>query len=283
MTPPDPGASRRVHAILNPDRPFTLMGVVNVTPDSFFDGGRYFAPGDAIARGLELRSEGADWVDVGGESTRPGSEPVSPGEEAARVVPVVAGLVSQGVAVSVDTRNVETARGALDAGATLVNDVTGLADPAMAALAADRGAAVLLMHMQGSPKTMQNAPTYADVVAEVRAFLEDRLHAAEARGIPRERLAVDPGIGFGKALEHNLRLIAGLRALCDLGVPVAVGVSRKSFLGVVTGASPTDRLAGSLAAAVCAFQNGARIFRVHDVKATRDALATSEAVRSHGT
>ncbi len=165
----------------------------------------------------------------------------------------------------------------------MVNDVSGLSDPDMAALVAGRGAAVLLMHMLGNPKTMQEAPAYADVVAEVRAFLAGRLHQAEARGIARERMAVDPGIGFGKTLAHNLQLLSGLRALTDLGVPVAIGVSRKSFLGAVTGAAPSDRLAGSLAAAVCAFQNGARIFRVHDVKAARDALAVAEAVRIHGT
>ncbi|HVP39555.1 MAG TPA: dihydropteroate synthase [Candidatus Saccharimonadales bacterium] len=270
------------HAILNPTRPFTLLGVVNTTPDSFYDGGQFFAPGDAIARGLELRAEGADWIDVGGESTRPGAEPVSPAEEVQRVLPVVRALVSQGIPVSIDTRRARVAAAALDAGAQLVNDVSALADPDMAELAAGRGAAVLLMHMQGTPKTMQEAPVYADVVAEVRAFLAERVAQAVARGIARERLAVDPGIGFGKTLAHNLQLLGGLRALTDLGVPVAVGVSRKSFLGAVTGAPPSDRLAGSLAAAVCAYLNGARIFRVHDVKATRDALAISEAVRRHG-
>jgi dihydropteroate synthase len=268
--------------MLNPGRSFTLLGVVNVTPDSFFDGGQFFAPGDAIAQGIRLREEGADWIDVGGESTRPGSTPVSAREELQRVLPVVRGLAAQHIPVSVDTRHLQVAREALDAGAGMLNDVTALADPAMATLAAERGVPVLLMHMKGTPKSMQEAPVYADAVAEVRAFLAARLELAVDRGIARERLAVDPGIGFGKALEHNLQLLGGLRALTELGVPVAVGLSRKAFIGAITGEAPADRLAGSLSAAVCAYGHGARIFRVHDVKATRDALAVAEAVRLHG-
>ncbi len=268
--------------LLHPTRPFTLMGVLNVTPDSFSDGGRYADPSLAIERGLALRALGADWVDVGGESTRPGSEPVGAEEELRRILPVVQSLVAQGVPVSIDTYRASVAEAAVGAGAGLVNDISAFSDPAMAPLVARAGVAALLMHMQGSPKNMQKSPHYSDVVLEVRAFLAGRLEAAERQGVPRARLGVDPGIGFGKSIEHNLALLGRLRELTDLGAPVAVGVSRKSFLGAITGnPDPGGRLAASLSAAVCAYQQGARLFRVHDLKETRDALMAAEAVKSH--
>lgn len=286
------GAVRRVNIplddmvnsnpLLHPTRSFTLMGVLNVTPDSFSDGGRYADPGQAIERGLELRALGADWVDVGGESTRPGSEPVGAEEELRRILPVVQSLAAQGVPVSIDTYRTIVAEAAVGAGAGMVNDISAFSDPAMAPLVARAGVAALLMHMQGSPKDMQKSPQYSDVVLEVRAFLAERLEAAERHGVPRARMGVDPGIGFGKSIEHNLTLLGRLRELTDLGVPVAVGVSRKSFLGILTGnPDPGSRLAASLSAAVCAYLEGARFFRVHDLKETRDALMAAEAVKSH--
>ncbi len=269
--------------LLNSSRSFTLLGVLNVTPDSFYDGGRHPGVTAAIGAGIELRAQGADWVDVGGESSRPGSAEVSPGEEWERVGPVVTGLVREQVPVSIDTRHPEVAERALAAGAGLLNDITALADPRMAGIVSGHQANILLMHMQGTPKTMQDSPTYADVLAEVRVFLHGRVEHAQAHGIPLERIAVDPGIGFGKRLAHNLELLHGLRALQGLGSAIAVGVSRKSFLGLLTGADADARLPGSLAAAVCAYLHGARIFRVHDVLATRDALLVTEAVQDHGT
>ena len=268
--------------LLNSERAFTLMGVLNVTPDSFSDGGRFLDPGAAIEHGLRLRAEGADWVDVGGESTRPGSEDVPASEQIRRVVPVVQELAKQSVPVSIDARVAAVAEAALDAGATLVNDISALSDPAMAPLVARRGAFLLQMHMLGTPKTMQKSPAYSDVLGEVRAFLVARLEYAEREGIPRERLAADPGIGFGKQLRHNLTLLTRLDEFAALGVPIAVGLSRKSFLGALTGReAPHERLAASLAAAVLAFRRGARIFRVHDVAATRDALRVAEALQRH--
>ena len=261
-----------------------VMGVLNVTPDSFSDGGRALdtngSPDRAIALGLAMIADGADCVDVGGESTRPGASPVAVGDERARVVPVVAGLVAHGVVVSIDTRRAAVARAALDAGASLVNDVGALApDDGMLAAVVAAGAGYVAMHLRGEPRTMQDDPRFDDVVAEVEAELRTAVDAARAAGIASDALAIDPGIGFGKTVEHNLALLRALPRLCALGPPVLVGTSRKSFLGRLTGvASPSDRLAGSLASAVLAARDGARILRVHDVVATVEALAVQQAI-----
>ena len=256
------------------------MGILNVTPDSFYDGGRHATVVAAVAHGRALLAEGADLLDVGGESTRPGAEPISADEECRRVVPVVTALRAEtDVPLSVDTTKAAVAAAALAAGADVVNDVSaGRDDPAMLSLVATEGAAIVLMHRQGTPATMQAAPTYGDVVAEVTAFLAERLAAARAAGIDGARVLVDPGLGFGKRLEHNLALLAHLDRLVALGVPVLVGASRKSFLGMVTGAAVEARLVPSVAAAVLAAVAGARAVRVHDVAATRQALAVADAV-----
>lgn len=259
---------------------FRVMGVVNVTPDSFSDGGRYLDPARAIAHGAALAGEGAAILDIGGESTRPGAEPVGEAEEMRRVVPVIAGLAAAGVGaqLSVDTSKLAVARGALDAGASYVNDVTAFrAEPELAGLVAERGADCCLMHMLGEPRTMQENPRYDDVVDDVRAFLEERLAAAVAAGIAEERIQLDPGIGFGKTLDDNLRLLARLDAIVAIGRPVVIGTSRKSFLGRVTGRAVDDRLAGTIATNVLAYVHGARVFRVHDVAAVHDALALTAA------
>jgi len=250
-----------------------VMGVVNATPDSFSDGGRYLDPAQAIAHARQLVADGADIVDVGGESTRPGADEVSAAAECARVLPVVRALARDGAIVSVDTSKPEVIRAAVDAGATMINDVRALRVAGALDAAAASGAAVCLMHMKGDPRTMQQAPQYADVVADVREFLAERIDAARAAGIPGERIAVDPGFGFGKTLEHNVAVMRGLPALAALGYPVVVGYSRKSSLGAITGRGPHDRLAASLAAALVAIARGARIVRVHDVRETVDALA----------
>jgi len=250
-----------------------VMGVVNVTPDSFSDGGRYLDPAQAIAHARQLVADGADIVDVGGESTRPGADEVSAAAECARVLPVVRALALDGAIVSVDTSKPEVIRAAVDAGASMINDVRALRVAGALDAAAASGAAVCLMHMKGDPRTMQQAPQYADVVADVREFLAERIDTARAAGIPAERIAVDPGFGFGKTLEHNVAVMRGLPALAALGYPVVVGYSRKSSLGAITGRGPHDRLAASLAAALVAIARGARIVRVHDVRETVDALA----------
>ncbi len=259
---------------------FRIMGVINVTPDSFSDGGRYLDAGAAIAHGLELEREGADLLDIGGESTRPWSEAVSAAEERRRVLPVIAGLreAGAGAQISIDTSKAAVARDALAAGAALVNDVTAFrGDPEMAAAVAESGADCCLMHMLGSPRTMQEDPRYDDVVSEVKAFLEERLAFAISRGIDEERVMLDPGIGFGKTREHNLELLRRLDELVAIGRPVAIGTSRKSFLGAITGREVDDRLAASIASNVLAYARGARVFRVHDVGATRDALLVAAA------
>jgi len=249
------------------------MGIVNVTPDSFSDGGRHADAGAAIAHGLRLAAAGADLLDVGGESTRPGAKPVDEAEELARVLPVIEALVARAaVPVAIDTTKPAVMRAALAAGASVVNDVHALrSEGALAAVAAS-GAAVVLMHMQGEPRTMQAAPHYDDVVGEVHRFLAERVFACEMAGIDKRRLVIDPGFGFGKTLEHNLALLAQLRRFTELGVPVLAGLSRKSSLGVITGRAVGDRLAASLAAHLIAVQNGAAIVRVHDVAETVDAL-----------
>jgi dihydropteroate synthase len=262
-----------------------IMGVLNVTPDSFSDGGEWFDFEAAVEHGRRLIAEGAELLDVGGESTRPGADPVSLEDEVARVVPVVAALAGAGAQLSVDTAKAEVARAALDAGATLVNDVTAFrGDPAMAALVAERGCDCCLMHMLGEPRTMQDDPRYDDVVSEVAAFLAQRADAALAAGVARERIMVDPGIGFGKTLDHNLELLHRLEEIAALGFPVILGTSRKSFLGRLTGReNPHERAVATAATSVLGLERGASIFRVHDVAATRDALLVAAAtLRAHG-
>jgi dihydropteroate synthase len=258
--------------VLTLDAP-VVMGVLNVTPDSFSDGGRYADMEAAVARGLEIADEGAAIVDVGGESTRPGSAPVATDEELRRVIPVIERLADVlAIPVSVDTRKPGVMRRAIAAGAAMVNDVGALSAPGAIEAVADGAAAACLMHMQGEPKSMQDAPRYRDVVGEVRAFLAGRAAACESGGIPRGRLVVDPGFGFGKTLEHNLALLAGLPAIAADGLPVLAGLSRKRMIGALTGRPDGGRLAGSLAAAALAAQSGARIIRAHDVRETVDAL-----------
>ena len=259
-------------------RPPVVMGVVNVTPDSFSDGGRYLAARDAIARGHELVAQGADILDLGGESTRPGAEPVGVREELRRVVPVLEGLARAGARLSIDTTKAPVARAALAAGADVVNDVSALRfDPELAGVVAAADCDVCLMHMLGEPRTMQQHPRYDDVVADVKAFLEERLALAVAEGIAEERVWLDPGIGFGKTAAHNLELLRRLDELVALGRPVVVGTSRKSFLGRITGREVGERVAGTIATSVLALQRGAAIFRVHDVAPVADALAVAAA------
>jgi dihydropteroate synthase len=260
-----------------------LMGIVNVTPDSFSDGGLFLDPEVAIAHGRELAAQGADLLDVGGESTRPGAEAVSADEERARVEPVVAGLAGEGggasVPVSIDTSKTSVAAAALDAGAEIVNDVTALrGDPDLAGLCADRGCGVVLMHMLGNPRTMQENPTYVDVVDDVKAFLAERVDAAVAAGVDEERIWVDPGIGFGKTLDHNLQLLRRLDELRELGRPIVVGTSRKSFLGRLTGREVDDRLGGTIASNVLAIIGGADVVRGHDALELRQAIDVAEAI-----
>jgi len=256
-----------------------LMGIVNVTPDSFSDGGLYLDPEAAIEHGRDLAADGAEIVDVGGESTRPGAAEVSPEEEVERTAPVVAGLTESRVPVSIDTSKVEVAAAALDAGAQMVNDVTALAgDGEMGSLCADRGCELVLMHMQGTPRTMQANPTYDDVVDDVRSFLGERIETAKAAGVDEERIWIDPGIGFGKTLEHNLELVRRLDELRDLGRPILVGTSRKSFIGKITGRDVGDRLGGSIATNVLALRAGAEMLRVHDVSEMREAALAAETI-----
>ena len=260
-----------------------LMGIVNVTPDSFSDGGLYLDPAAAIGHGRELRAEGADIVDVGGESTRPGAAAVDAAEELRRTEPVVRALADEGMAVSIDTSKRVVAEAALGAGAAIVNDVTAFAaEPELADLCADRGCGVVLMHMQGTPRTMQENPTYDDVVDDVKAFLAERVAFAVGRGISEDAISVDPGIGFGKTAEHNLELLRRLGELRDLGRPIVIGTSRKSFLGKLTGRDVSGRLGGTIASNVIAYANGADVFRVHDVGAVREALIVADAILDRG-
>jgi dihydropteroate synthase len=260
---------------------FTIMGVVNVTPDSFSDGGLYLDTGAAVAHGLRLEAEGAAILDIGGESTRPGALPVGADEERRRVIPVIEGLRAAGATaqLSVDTSKAPVAGAALKAGATLVNDVTAFrGDPAIVSLVADAKADCCLMHMLGEPRTMQQHPRYDDVVSEVKAFLAERMAFAISEGVAEHRIMLDPGIGFGKTVEHNLELLRRLDEIVALGRPVVVGTSRKSFLGRLTGREdPNERLPGTIATNVLAFERGARVFRVHDVAPVRDALAVAAA------
>jgi dihydropteroate synthase len=267
--------------VLTPGKPVLVMGIVNVTPDSFSDGGRFLGTDRAVAHGLELVRQGANILDVGGESSRPGAQPVSVDEELARVLPVVEALVKQTDAVlSIDTTKAVVAERALAAGAHVINDITALAgDPDMAEAVRRHRAGVVLMHMQGTPQTMQLNPTYGDVVAEVVQFLQARLQAAADVGIAEAQVAFDPGIGFGKTLEHNLRLLARLDELAALGRPVCLGVSRKGMFGKVLGRDTHERRAGSLAVACHAMaRDSAHILRVHDVEDARDAVLIFQAL-----
>ncbi|MDE2118640.1 MAG: dihydropteroate synthase [Betaproteobacteria bacterium] len=257
-----------------------VMGIVNVTPDSFSDGGRTLQCGAALAHAHQLIEEGADILDIGGESTRPGALPVSVQEELERIMPVIEGLRGAPVPVSVDTCKPEVMRAALAAGASMVNDINALQQPSALAAVTASSAAVCLMHKQGTPQTMQQQPQYQDVVAEVLQFLRGRMDAAQAAGIARERIVVDPGVGFGKTLAHNLALLRDLGAFGELGVPLLAGLSRKSMLGTITGQDVEHRVSASVAAALLAVQRGARIVRVHDVGATCDALKVWNAVNS---
>ena len=269
---------------LGPDP--VLVGALNVTPDSFSDGGDFFDPERAAARAATMLDEGAQIIDVGGESTRPGSDPVSPEEEARRVVPVIQKILAERpeVILSIDTYRAGIAEAALEAGARIVNDVTALrGDPGMTEIVADARSPVVLMHMLGEPKTMQRDPRYDDVVREVRDFLAERAEHAVAAGMEEENIILDPGIGFGKTLEHNLALLRHLDSLVKLGFPVLVGVSRKSFIGKITGVEEAkERLPGTVAANVIACERGATFFRVHDVRPNREALAVAWAVLNAG-
>jgi dihydropteroate synthase len=259
----------------------TVMAILNVTPDSFSDGGERLDPAQAIDDGLRFVSEGADIVDVGGESTRPGSRPTAPDEELQRVLPVVEGLARRDVVVSIDTRRASVARACLDAGARVVNDISALEDDAeLMPLVAQRGVPVVLMHRRGRPEDKYVVPAYANVVEEVRRFLVERAQVCQGAGIARDRIAVDPGLGFGKSVEENMALIAGAGRLADAGYPVLIGASRKSFIGRLTGIDePRRRDPASVWLAVEAARRGAAIVRVHDVAGTRQALAVSSAMR----
>jgi dihydropteroate synthase len=260
-----------------------LMGILNVTPDSFSDGGEFFGVKPAVAQAEKMLDEGAHIIDVGGESTRPGSDPVSPEEELRRVIPVIQGILESRpeAIVSIDTYRASTAEAALDAGARVFNDVTALrGDSKMAGLVAERGCPVVLMHMLDEPKSMQRNPRYEDVVREVRDFLAGRAEHAVNAGVREENVILDPGIGFGKTLRHNLELLNSLNVFVELGFPVLVGASRKSFLGKILGSDDAgDRLFGTVATSVVAYERGATLFRVHDVRANKEALEVAAAVR----
>ena len=264
------------------DRPM-VMGVLNVTPDSFSDGGRYLDPGAAVQHALEMAEQGADFIDIGAESSRPGAEPVSEAEEFRRLIPVVREVCRQvSVPVSVDTTKAAVATAAIEAGAAMVNDISACeADPAMMGAVAAAGAGLVLMHMQGAPPTMQQAPRYGSVVDDVRDFLRARMQATVRAGIAADQILLDPGIGFGKNLDHNLALLARLDALQPLGRPILVGVSRKAFIGEVLGCRTDDRLMGTAAAVAAAVLRGATVVRVHDVKAMRDVVRMIHAIQTH--
>ena len=266
--------------VLGLERP-VVMGVLNVTPDSFSDGGKFVRLDDAVERGVKMAEEGAAIIDVGGESTRPGAQPVSLDEELRRVVPVISRLSSRTQAIlSVDTSRPEVMHAAAAAGAAMINDVRALREPGALEAAVTSGCAICLMHMLGEPRTMQDSPSYQDVVTEVRLFLAERVDACVAAGLPAERIVLDPGFGFGKTLAHNLELLRHLGELSVNGLPILAGLSRKSMVGSLTGRPPDERVHGSVALAVIAALNGARILRVHDVAATVDALNVVAAVQN---
>ena len=261
-------------------RDWTLMGIVNVTPDSFSDGGKFLDPARAIVHGLQLVGEGADILDIGGESTRPGSAPLSVDEEIARVLPVIEGLKGCGARLSVDTRNAHTMQAALSVGAHIVNDISALMHDAESLnVVASAQCDVVLMHMQGTPETMQANPVYKDVVQDVYDYLAGRIAVCEAAGVQKNRISIDVGIGFGKTLEHNLKLLNNIDKFKSLGVDILLGTSRKRFIEAVCANSPADqRLGGSIASVLAAYQKGIRSFRVHDVKATDQALSVMAAI-----
>ncbi len=263
------------------DRP-RLMGVVNVTPDSFSDGGDFLDSRVAIDHGKKLIDDGADILDIGGESTRPGSKPITIDDECNRILPVITGLASSGTLISVDTRHAEVMRRAIDAGAAIVNDVTALTgDPESAGVCIDAGVDVMLMHMQGTPETMQVNPTYEDATQDIFDYMRERLDALSEAGLIRNKICIDPGIGFGKNLDHNLRILSGIDAFHALGVPLLLGVSRKSFISKIDrDVDPKERVAGSIAAAIAGWDRGVQIFRVHDVAETRQALAVWQAIEA---
>ncbi len=257
-----------------------LMGVVNVTPDSFSDGGDFLDAQAAIDHGRKLVDDGAHILDIGGESTRPGSKPITLDEECGRVLPVIDGLSDLGVPISVDTRHADVMRRAIDAGATIVNDVTALTgDPDSISVCAETGVDVVLMHMQGTPETMQDNPTYEDAALDIVDYMRERLSVLNAAGIGLDKICIDPGIGFGKTLEHNLRILSAVDAFHQLGVPLLLGVSRKSFITKIDRNVPAkERVAGSIAAAIAGWDRGVQLFRVHDVAETRQALAVWQAI-----
>jgi dihydropteroate synthase len=256
-----------------------IMGIINVTPDSFSDGGLFLDPERAIRHARELLAGGADLLDIGGESTRPGARAVTAEEELARVAPVIAGMRGDGAPISIDTSKLAVAEAALEAGAEIVNDVTALrAEPELAGLCAQRDCGLVLMHMRGTPRTMQESPTYDDVVEDVKAFLAERIEFATAAGVAEERIWIDPGIGFGKTVDHNLELLRRLREIRELGRPIVIGTSRKSFLGKLTGREVDERLGGTVASNVLALRAGADVFRVHDVAEVDQALRVAEAI-----
>ncbi len=268
-------------AVLSLARPL-IMGIVNVTPDSFADGGRHATQAAALSHALRLIDDGADIIDIGGESTRPRAIEVTAEEELRRVVPLIESLVGHGAPISVDTSKPEVMQAAIRAGAAIVNDVNALRAPGAEDIVAETGCGAVVMHMQGRPRTMQDAPHYDDVVAEVEGFLAERVGALRARGVAHDRIAIDPGFGFGKTVEHNFKLLRELPRFAALGCPLLVGFSRKSMLGAVTGRAVDDRVIASVAAAVLAAERGARILRVHDVAATRDGLRVLDAMQRRG-
>lgn len=261
----------------------SLLGVINVTPDSFSDGGRFLDPSQAVEQGLKLVADGADIIDIGGESTRPGSDPVSVEIELSRVIPVIEGLRESccPTPISIDTRKLKVAEKAVESGAEIVNDVSALRDdPDLALFCAEKGLGVILMHMLGTPRTMQESPHYGDVIAEIGAFFEDRLGFATESGISHERIVFDPGIGFGKLLEHNLRILRECGSWLKLGRPILVGPSRKRFIGEILDVDVNNRLPGTIGACVAALASGARLFRVHDVAPVRQALLVAHSILS---
>lgn len=257
-----------------------IMGIVNITPDSFSDGGLYISPDQAVSHAVSLVGEGADILDIGGESTRPGSTPVSVSEELRRVIPVIRELAGMNIPVSVDTSKPEVMQAAIDAGAAMINDINALRAPGALDVAVSAEVAVCLMHMHTGYHAGQAEPRYDNVVTEVRCFLQERIDTVQAEGIPKERLVIDPGFGFGKKPEHNLQLLRQLGCFADMGVPVLAGLSRKSMLGYITGNAVGERVYASIAAALLAVSKGARIVRVHDVRSTREALAVYDAMSS---
>tara|TARA_Y100001960_G_scaffold328463_1_gene417290 strand:- start:3458 stop:4291 length:834 start_codon:yes stop_codon:yes gene_type:complete len=256
----------------------SVMGIINVTPDSFSDGGLYASTNDAVLQAERLIGEGADIIDIGGESTRPGSTPVGVEEELRRVLPVVQALVKTGIPISVDTSKAEVMYETIKAGATMINDVNALQSPGALEVVADKEVTICLMHMQGEPQYMQVDPQYKDVIVEIKYFLQQRIDIVKAAGIDLDRIIIDPGFGFGKTLEHNLKLLRYLDQFTDLGVPILVGLSRKSMLKKITGNKNGDLVHSSIAAALMAIVKGAKILRVHDVKATKDALKIYNAI-----